>query len=130
MHKQMSKTKRACLAYGLLWIITIILRWVVSDPEGILSDLLTYWIVHPIAIAIASGYIASDGMTWKKWLLPIGIAILYALIDVFTGNLKYVLNNHEGYHYLASTLELLRNGLLFAAIGTVVGIIVHAFSNK
>ena len=71
MHKRMSNTKRACLAYGLLWIITIILRWIISDPEGTLSDLLTYWIVHPVAIAIVTAYIASEGMTWKKWLLPI-----------------------------------------------------------
>ena len=130
MHKRMSNTKRACLAYGLLWIITIILRWIISDPEGTLSDLLTYWIVHPVAIAIVTAYIASEGMTWKKWLLPIGIAFFYALIDLFTGSLQYAINNHQGYINIASTLEIFRNGLLFAAIGTIVGIIVHASSTK
>ena len=92
--------------------------------------MLTYWIVHPVAIAIATGYIASEGMTWKKWMLPIGIAFFYALIDLLTGNLQYAINNHQGYIYITSTLEIFRNGLIFAAIGTVVGIIVHAFSNK
>ena len=106
----MENTKNACVGYAILWIATIALRWVISDPEGTLSDLLTYWIVHPVAIAVATGYIASEGMTWKKWMLAI--------------------NNHQGYIYIASTLEIFRNGLLFAAIGTIVGIIVHASSTK
>ena len=63
-------------------------------------------------------------------MLPIGIAFFYALIDLFTGSLQYAINNHQGYIYIASTLEIFRNGLLFAAIGTIVGIIVHASSTK
>ena len=126
----MENTKNACVGYAILWIATIALRWVISDPEGTLSDLLTYWIVHSVAIAVATGYIASEGMTWKKWMLPIGIAFFYALIDLFTGSLQYAINNHQGYIYIASTLEIFRNGLLFAAIGTIVGIIVHASSTK
>lgn len=118
----MSNTKRACIAYGLLWTITIILRWIVYDPEGFLSDLITYWIVHPIAIVVAA-FIASEGMTLKKWLLPIGLGMLYSLIHTFTGQLRAALNNHN--HVISINLELLRNGLLFALIGTVVGIIIY-----
>ena len=93
----MENTKNACVGYAILWIATIALRWVISDPEGTLSDLLTYWIVHPVAIAVATGYIASEGMTWKKWMLPIGIAFFYALIDLFTGSLQYAINNHQSF---------------------------------
>ena len=56
----MENTKNACVGYAILWIATIALRWVISDPEGTLSDLLTYWIVHPVAIAVATGYIAAN----------------------------------------------------------------------
>ena len=38
----MGNTKNACFGYGILWIVTIALRWLISDPEGTLSDLLTF----------------------------------------------------------------------------------------
>ena len=83
----MGNTKNACFGYGILWIVTIALRWVISDPEGTLSDLLTFWIIHPVAVAVTAGYIASEGMTLKKWLFPIGLGLLYALIYTFTSKL-------------------------------------------
>lgn len=126
----MGNTKNACFGYGILWIVTIALRWVISDPEGTLSDLLTFWIIHPVAVAVTAGYIASEGMTLKKWLFPIGLGLLYALIYTFTSKLQSILYTT---HTLKSMvpffpMEMLRNGIFFSLTGTVVGIIIYKVS--
>lgn len=126
----MGNTKNACFGYGILWIVTIALRWVISDPEGTLSDLLTFWIIHPVAVAVTAGYIASEGMTLIKWLFPIGLGLLYALIYTFTSALQSVLYTTHSLQSLVQIfpMDMFRNGLIFSLTGTVVGIIIYRVS--
>ncbi|MBQ8227535.1 MAG: helix-turn-helix transcriptional regulator [Clostridia bacterium] len=115
------------LSYMIIWAVSLLVFWSVSEVDAAVYSILVLWLILPAVTLVTAALIGRNFESNKKWLWIIFFGVMYMLSEY----LSFSLANMVTFNKMNDpNFSCLIAGCVFSAVGMAIGHLVKSRKNK